>query len=380
MGEVPALQPAGVRAAGALHVHTRRSHDALGSEGEVAEAARAAGLDFVMISDHRPQSAPESDWQVAARQDGGVLLLRGQEISLGDAVGRVLAFGLDTTMTGWTGSPDEFGWVLYNNGATAVVAHARSPRTDDSWRPGETPGIVGWEVFDLADVGRVRLADHWVVYHLLSLAASVPIGRAHQSLLRLYRRGFEQPHVAAFDSLYASGPITALGGLDAHPKTRIGDGLVPPYEPFFKSIVNHVDLRAPLPPDAAEAAAAITTGIRAGSVFISFGHTGLARNFVLFLAAPGGRTLGPGWPLNWQSGLVLRAGFWGGPTKRLLYRVMRDGATAAWVSGAELAWPVPEPGSYRVEVYRYTLRLGPLVWNLRPWIFANPNRVLPAVG
>jgi hypothetical protein len=370
------LAPAGVRAAGVLGVHTQRSHDAVGSESEVVRAALEAGLDFVIITDHRSADAPVELWRTQARYEEGVLLVRGQEISLGRDVGRVLVFGIDTVVIQWEGSPDELGRLLEAEAATAVVAHSRSPRTRDSWRPRETPGIDGWEVFDLADVGRARLKDPWVVYHLLALAASAPIGRMHESLLRLHRNGFDQPAVAAFDSLYPWNRSTALGALDAHPKTRVAGRLVPGYGPFFKSVVNHIELTGTLPREAGAAMDALAAGLDAGGAFVSFGNTQLARNFSLQLVAAGRGAAGMGRAVAWQRGQYLRAGFWGGPKEKLIYRVVRDGEHRAWVSGAELTWPLDEPGIYRVEVYRYTLRLGPLTWNLRPWIFANPNWVV----
>jgi len=152
------------------------------------------------------------------------------------------------------------------------------------------------------------------------------------------------------------------------------------YEPFFKSVVNHVELSMPLPADPDAASAVLANGIRAGSVFISMGDTRLARNFVLQLAVPGGSRFGIGSYVNWEPGLYLRGGFWGGPNKGVLYRVVRDGEPAAWIKGPQLTWVVAAPGAYRVEAYRYTLRIGPLVWNLRPWIFANPFRVTPPQG
>jgi hypothetical protein len=370
---IPALAPAGVRAAGVLGVHTQRSHDAVGSESEVTRAARDAGLDFVIITDQRSADAPQELWQVQSRYEEGVLLVRGQELSLGRDVGRVLVFGIDTAVVDWGGGLDEFAATLESEAATAVVAHPRSPRTQDRWRPRETPGIAGWEVFDLADDGRARLEDPWVVYHLLALAASAPIGRMHESLLRLYRKGFEEPAVAAFDSLYPWNRSTALGALDAHPKTRVAGQLLPGYGPFFKSIVNHIELEGPLPSDAEAAMNALAAGIGAAGAFISFGNTQLARNFSLQVVTPGHGAVGIGRAVAWERGQYLRAGFWGGPRDRLLFRVLRDGEHRAWVSGAELAWPLEGPGVYRVEVYRYTLRVGPLTWNLRPWVFANPN-------
>ncbi len=380
IAEALPLAPAGLRASGVIHVHTHRSHDAVGDEGEVARAALDSDVDFVLLSDHRAADAAAGQWQTPAHFVDGVLIVRGQEVSLGGDVGRVIVFPLDTVLHEWTAGAEELGRYLRDGDATAIVAHSRSPRDRDSWRPAATPGIVGWEVFDLADIGRVRLADPWVVYHLLSLVTSLPIGRGEWSLVRLYRNGFQQPHVAAFDSLYRRAHLTAVGGLDAHPKKRIRGKLVPPYEPFFKSVVNHVELAMPLPADAAAASAVLANGIRSGSVFISLGHTGLARNFVLQLAAPGGSRFGIGRYVTWEPGLYLRAGFWGGPSKGVLYRVVRDGEPMGWIRGPELTWGVSAPGAYRVEAYRYTLRIGPLVWNLRPWIFANPFRVTPPAG
>ncbi|MFC1661570.1 hypothetical protein ACFL3S_08990, partial [Gemmatimonadota bacterium] len=54
------------------------------------------------------------------------------------------------------------------------------------------------------------------------------------------------------------------------------------------------------------------------------------------------------------------------------FRVMRNGEELAWVLGPQLAWPVSRPGFYRVEVYRYSGRVGRTFIRLRPWIFTNP--------
>lgn len=370
------------RASGALAVHTHRSHDAIGWEPEVLEAARAAGLDFVILTDHRSGSAPDSLWEVAARFGESVLLVRGQEISLGGEVGRVLTFGLDTVVTRWTGELSELERALERDSATAIVAHSRSPRVRDSWRPARTPGIVGWEVFDLADVGRERLAGPWVIYHLLALGASAPIGRSHLSLIRLFREGFDQPAVAAFDSLYQRGDLTALAGLDAHPKVRILGGLVPGYETFFKTMVNHVVLDGPLPDDPNEATARLADGVEAGRVYISFGDTEPARAFHFRVGGEEYGSVGVGASAEWKPGLRLEAGFGSaGQDLRLLYRVIRDGKGVAWYRGPRLRWQLPGVGAYRVEVYRYSARIGPFFWNLRPWIFSNPIRVVhTAVG
>ena len=77
--------------------------------------------------------------------------------------------------------------------------------------------------------------------------------------------------------------------------------------------------------------------------------------------------------------LRLEAGFAADPG-RVAYRVVRDGGEVGWWRGPGLVWPVDAPGAYRVEVHRYSARLGRLVWNLRPWIFTNPVLARPATG
>ncbi|MEE8521962.1 MAG: hypothetical protein V3S83_11425 [Gemmatimonadota bacterium] len=382
--ELESLPISPYQVAVAVAVHTERSHDALGDASEVVSAARAAQLDAVLTTDHRSSDAPSDLWSEQAVFKEAVLLVRGQEVSLGSDVGRVLVFGLDTAIVAWDGSLESFALKLQRDRATAIVAHSRSPRKRDSWRPTDTQGIVGWEVFDFADIARARLSDPWLVYHLLALASSAPLGRAHHSLARLHRAGFDQPAVAAFDSVYSRGRITAVGGLDVHPKWRIGGGLVPGYTPFFRAMANHFILSAPLPSDAESAREAVVETLAAGRVYISFFGPEGARGFTFAAASAdavaraagvAGAFVSIGGEVAFSPGLVLVAGFAEREPGRLLYRIVRDGATLQWVRGDRLSVPLLGPGVYRLEVYRYSLRVGPLLWNRRPWIFTNPIRV-----
>ncbi len=388
------------RAAGAIHVHTRRSHDAVGTETELARAARAAGLDFVFLSDHRDADAPAAEWAHPARWEEGTLLVRGQEIRV-EGVGKVLVDRLDTAVASWTSGASDFLARVERDSAFAAVAHPRG-RPSDRWRLDGADGMAAWEVFDFADVARRRMASPTVVHHLVALAGGELIGRAERNWLRLYREGFRVPGVAAFDSLWAaaaaseasrgsasaaatgSDPVagrpgpTAVGGLDVHPKVRLPGGrLFPSYASSLRTIVNHVALEAPLDPDPVEAARALGTAIRRGDVLVSFGDAAEAREFraggVARGAASGSRRARtpPGGVARMEADLRLEAGF---PTDpgRVVYRIVRDGRELGWRRGPGLSWAVDGPGAYRVELYRYSARLGRLVWNLRPWIFVNP--------
>ena len=370
--------PSAPQAAIALAVHTARSHDALGSDEEVVRAARDVGIDVVLITDHRSRESPDSLWDRQAEFRDGVLLVRGQELSLGPDVGRLLVFGLDTTVHSWDAGLDALARKLARDSSFAIVAHSRSPRIRDSWRPERLPGIGAWEVLDFADIGRKRLKGPWVFYHLMALAASAPIGRLHHSLARLHREGFAQPAAAAFDSIAARRPITAVAGLDVHPKRRLLGQLLPAYDPFFRAMANHISLDEPLPSDAAEASKAVLAGLASGRVYISLFGPGAAGGFTYVALGPSAgvvATMGGATALN--EAVRLHAGFSSEEkSRRLLYRLVRDGATYRWSHGPQLSVTADSPGVYRVEVYRYGFRIGSLTWNLRPWVFSNPIRLV----
>lgn len=383
------------RVAGAIHVHTRRSHDAIGSEAELARAAQAAGLDFVFLADHRDAGSPAAEWERTAAWEEGVLLVRGQEIRV-EGVGKVLVDRLDTAVVSWAGGMESFLARAERDSAFTVVAHPRG-RPGDAWRPSGAPGMAAWEAFDFADVARRRLASPSVVYHLVALVGGELTGRAEHNWLRLYRDGFRSPGVAAFDSLWAGGrqgraaapgrpgPTaldhpgpTAVGGLDMHPKARLPGGrLFPDYASSLRTMINHVALDAPPGPDPVAAARSLGAAIRRGDVFVSFGDTEGARGFRVGMAAPA--HVPPGGATRMTADLRLEAGFATDPG-RVAYRVVRDGREVGWWRGPGLSRAVDGPGAYRVELYRYSARVGRLVWNLRPWIFVNPVLVRPSSG
>jgi hypothetical protein len=157
--------------------------------------------------------------------------------------------------------------------------------------------------------------------------------------------------------------------------------LLPPYEPFFRTLRNHLPGEAPLPPDPGQARDFLAREVTEGELFISLGDVDAAAHFRYAVVSDRRSVAGMGAEVPFVSGQVLRAGFWADgedpqPDPRVMYRVIRNGEESAWVLGPKLSWTVPRPGIYRVEVYRYSARLGETVFRLRPWIFSNPIGVL----
>lgn len=366
---LPALE--GTILSGVFSVHTDRSHDARGTREQVAGAAAAAGLDFVVVGDHPPDDR-KPGWELWDPVVlGGILVEGGQELRAPEA-GKILAMGVDTTFRRWEGPYRSFSAMLMRANATSFVVHGRGPRDSERWIHPTVFGIQGWEVLDISEASRHRIRGPWGLYHLVTLLAGLPVGLGDEALLHLMREGFDTPTVAAFDSLRLRGPLTATAGLNAHPKVKLGPYLIPPYGPFFRTLVSHLVAPGPLPPDPFLARSVLAEAIRDGQLAIALGAPERAAGFRL------GAVVGPevaarmGGGVAARAGMVLRGGFEGGAGRKVIYRVLRNGREMAWIRGPELEWAPPRAGFYRVEVYTYGARLGKTFFRLRPWIFANP--------
>jgi 3-deoxy-D-manno-octulosonic-acid transferase len=387
---LPAFQ--GRLLSGVFSVHTDRSHDATGTREEVAEAAAAAGLDFVVVGDH-PPDARKPGW---AFWDpvflDGVLIEGGQELRSPEA-GKILAVSVDTTYRRWEGDYASFVEMLRRDGATSFVVHGRGPRGSERWVSPSVEGIQGWEVLDISEFARNRFRGFWSLYHGLTVALGAPLGLGDEALLHLMREGFDTPTVAAYDSFRVlihessgvepsdssrmAASLTATAGLNVHPKVRVGSVLVPSYGLFFPTLVTHVVVGSWPYPDPSGASASLMAGARTGDAFISLGGGDRARFFRMGVWDGGSAVAGMGASTHLSGSTLLRAGFEEDPGRKLLYRILRDGEEVVWILGPGLEWQPPEAGVYRVEVYTYSARLGRTFFQLRPWVFGNPVELLP---
>jgi 3-deoxy-D-manno-octulosonic-acid transferase len=371
----PLPSTAGEVLSGVFSVHTDRSHDARGSRDDVAAAAAAAGLDFVVIGDHPPDDRKPGweFWEPVILE--GVLVEGGQELRSPEA-GKVLTVGVDTTYKQWQGGYDSFAGMLIREGATSFVVHGRGPGGSERGGNPTVEGVEGWEVLDISEFARHRLRGFWGLYHGLTLLAGTPLGLGDEALRHLMREGFDTPAVAAYDSMRAQGPLTATAGLNVHPKVRVGPLILPSYGPSFRTLITHISVYGGHALDPHRASYALMDGARAGNAFVSVGGGEVAERFRMGVVGDGGvvATMGSRAPL--VTGVRMRAGIEGGGRRRLLFRILRDGMEVGWVRGADLEWPATAPGVYRVEVYSYSARIGNLFLRPRPWIFANPIELI----
>ena len=327
-------------ATGALHVHTSRS-DGWGSLDDVAQAAAAAGLQFVVITDHGDASrAPE-----APAYRHGVLCIDAVEVSA--TGGHVIALGL------WEAAPFPLGGEardvvedIHRFGGRAVAAHMDSVKEDLRWTASPA----------LADgVEWLNLDSEWRRHPIAGLGPSVGrlLLRPSETVATLFGDGREL--LQSWDRLMQVRDVFSIAAVDAH--TR-----VPSYESLFRSVTQTVLLEAPLSGQAADDARRIVAALSAGrsfSVIRAFVDAPHAFEFSATSAA--GVRAGIGERIAASANVALRATVPAaieGATVELLH----NGSSIAKQNGA-LDHTASAPGAYRVQVT--------LPDRVAPWIVSN---------
>jgi hypothetical protein len=359
---------------GVLSVHTGRSHDAQGTLTEVAAAARNTNLDFVVLGDHPGLWSERGEEVMVPHRREGVLIVPGLELVI-SGVGRTLAVGLDTLPRRWEGTVEDLVQRADSLQAFLSVVHPRSPRSRERWNGLDAPGVHAWESFDVSEMARIRLKEPWAAYHLASFVGGLLVGKGEGSLAALWRERTRTPALLSYDSVRAVQPVTLTGGLNHHPKARLGGLLFPRYEPFFRTVVNHVLLPGPISEDPDAARGQLLDALRAGRLFVTLGDPDGADEFRVWGVGTTRGVTEMGGRAPWIEGAGLHIRLPGGVRGELLVRILRDGEEADWLranAGETLFWTAATAGVYRVEVFRGGLRMGRARVGFRPWILSNP--------
>lgn len=344
------------RASGVVHVHTNLS-DGRGTPAEVVAAARKAGADFVVVTDHN-RVDPEAFDQVA--QPGDPLVIVGSEIST--EAGHMLAIGIRPPTFKFSGTLREVLDDVRHLGGCAFVAHPTSPRGETRFTREEEPGSFGVEVVNGDTAWREASPA------ALALAAwSYPLNPA--SALAHTLQTFE-PERALWDRLLARRFAPAVGGVDAHgriPITRTSSLPLPSYEALFSLVRTVAHLDEPLSPNRAIARGAITRALCAGSSVVAIPSLADPKGFSFVARGEAGDVAGPGSTVRFSPGIHLLAG--GAMPKGATLRLIESGKVVA-LGTESLDHPVTAPGVYRVEAYAEG--------ETTPWILSNPISILTA--
>ena len=344
------LPDAFVRVAGVAHVHTTHS-DGSGDIDEVDAAAAAAGLDFVVITDHNSLAGKPREGYGST----GVLTLIGTEIS--NRQGHVLAVGVHQLTYRFSGEAADALRDVADMGGLSFAAHPDSGRHELRWQDWDLPGPWGVEL--LNGDSQWRAAG---VFGLLGALVRYPLNQDY-ALLRLLHR---PATLDRWDTLLARRAAVGLAGADAHgPLTPLP---FPSYEAVFRIAQNYVLLDAPLGGSAAEDSARLLDALAKGRIYVGIGALAPADRF-FFHAERAGHSWTMGETLPATGPVRLRAG--GALPSRARLTLFHNGIALTSEEGP-LDHRVTEPGVYRVEAHVPG-------WEI-PWIVTNPIYVLTTDG
>lgn len=344
-GEAP--QDPYTRARGVVHIHTTCS-DGGGTPEEVIREAKAAGLDFIGITEHN-----NLDPKSHEGYRDGVLVLVGAEIST--PVGHLLGLGLDRDPAfRFNGDGLDALEDVRDLGGVAFAAHPFSNRADFRWNGWDLPGPWGIELINGDSEWRRaggRLLLTAGLYHLNPQYALL------QSLLS------PDPALERWDTMLAERDVVGLAGADAHSRLPITKRIhlrVPAYQQLFRLNQIHLLLDRALTGDLDADRAAVLGAIRRGRLYLGLDGLADAGSFGFSVLA-GERRHTMGESLPFQGGARAIAG--GRLPAGTRLALLRDGRPlASAVGGLEVT--LPGPGVYRVEA-----RVPG--WSL-PWVITNP--------
>jgi hypothetical protein len=344
---------------GAYHVHTTRSDGAF-TPDQVADAARRANLQFVILTDHGDASrAPDPP-----RYVNGVLVIDAVEISAVE--GHIVALGLTSAAPYRLGGEarDVFD-DIHRLGGFAIVAHPDSPRPDLRWRSPAAGGGRGGQAGASGDMAGadgmewLNADSEWRDERPLRIVQTLinfPV-RPAESLARMMSR--PTLTLRRWDALTRRRQVVALGAADAH---GIAGGY---YRQMFESLAQCADLRTPWTGHAAEDAANLLDALRAGrawTVVSAFAGPAAAEltarttTGTPSMASMGGSLVVSSEPVE------ISATIPGGSHARVaLWHNDRELASGL---GTVLYQGPPELGAYRAEAT--------LVGFAMPWIVTNP--------
>ena len=360
---------------GAVHLHSCYS-DGSGTVREITAAARRAGLDFVVLTDHDTLRPAEDRW------DGwhdGVLVVVGVEVTC-QFRSHIVVFGAREVAALRFKPLRRVLFDLQNQGAVAFVAHAQPAHIMGySMKAGE---LTDWEVAGFAGV------ELWSFMH------DICDGMAPWRIPSFIRnwpqrvRGPNATTVAHWDRVTAWRRFPAVGSLDNHAFIVPGLGAaILSYDDGFRTLRTHV--LAQECTGRRDDARLITDTLCRGRAFIALDMLADARGFRFFSestaalvlrseeasllrrvasrrirpipqneADAGGQRLEMGDEAPYAGPAVLEVR---SPVEAKL-TLLRAGRPVAETVGTALRHTAAEPGVYRAEA-----RLGG-----KPWVYTNP--------
>jgi len=346
---------------GAVHIHTTYS-DGGGDMEEVLSAARSAGLDFLVISDH-DTLAPKTDGWEGWKE--GVLVVVAAEITA-KRRGHILTLEMNDVDGLKDLPPEEYLPRVKGQGGWAFVVHplGRSEynpqRRRESWCDWTRPEIDGIEIWAYMHDWIEGLNYRRFLGYLLHPESKIT--------------GPPPEVLSVWDELGRRRRIAGIGGLDAHSRrTFLSKIKIFPYENLFKTIRTHI-LCEPFTEKDEEDIKRVASALVEGRSYVAYDFLADATGFS-FTASDSQGTYEMGQEIGSSARSLDKvaakesAGGDRGPVEFAVTSpfeaeiyLLKDGLVVSQAKGTSLKLERAESGVYRAEV-----KLAG-----KPWVFSNP--------
>lgn len=337
--------PPVVETTGVVHCHSTYS-DGMGAMHEIRQAADAAGLDFLLMTDHDTLVPLQELGEAYYRR---TLVLYGAEVS--PRYNHYLVYNV-TALPSVNETPQDIVDFVAQQGGIGFCAHpydygSKLLRLSDyTWHAWECQRITGLEIWNYfsgwvgSTTSLMRMLAGLFWWPLLTMA---PDPRT----------------LAKWDELGQRARVTGVGGVDAHGirQRALGVTLVlHPYTRSFRTVRTHLVLPEPFTGNVDSDRQAVLGALRDGRCYVTNWEQGDPRPF-RFAACQGDRWLEMGDEAS--AGETTFYAAIGAPADLSL---LHNGHPVARGRGRLLTAKVRDPGVYRLEARRRG----------RAWTLSNP--------
>lgn len=357
---------------GVINVHTDLS---IGSSppAQVIEAAKGAGLDFVMLTDLNtfiPGAVTEG-------YHGSTLVMNGGKISYLDS--RLIHYSMKGSALG-----DNLGEAQVK--LADLLSQPQGSNSDDllilahpykagfSWSGDLPSGLDGFEILNAKSTSN-RAWDASKISTIWSLL-SYPFN-PRLSFLRLFSEPTEE--IDLFDRLSQERPMVAFAGAEASARAiPLANYLIkfPSYQRSFEFMTNHVLLKSELTGNAAGDRAKIFSALKKGQFYLCLELLGDPKGFNAWIEEKG-RVQPIGSRVKWAKGTTLSVKLPAQPTSFFEVVLYKNGIRQSTSNTTDVNFPIEGPGVYRVQVRLSPYFPLPDAKRWITWIYTNNFYVTP---
>jgi len=338
---------------GCLHIHSTYS-DGDASVPEIIEAARRAGLDYIVLTDHDT---------LGARRDGlagwhdELLVVVGAEVHAGRHHCMVLGLEDLDGLRRFRRTRDALKEIKSRSGLAFVVHPC------PCHKPLFGVWVPGWDEWDIESFDGLEV---WPYLHDWISDLTPWNFLSHHRDPDAWVTGPDPWVLGWWDKCGQRRRVVGIGSLDNHarrlPFRRWHFLEILPHDYAFRTVRTHVLSPQPFSGDAAADTALLYRLLAEGRCYVSYDLQADPSGF-LFEGATSTVSIPLGSEVALDEPVELRA-----TTPRpALLRLLRDGEPVAQTDGQALEFTASDPGVYRVEAFL----------NGRPWVFSNPIYLRP---